>query len=444
MRTQGPRARLPLLLIATLGVAGLTGCGGTPAEELQGETATLSDVADDGLDLVGELGGEAGMGVLDGDPGATPGMFPTGETEPAPDQFFATAAGGNREDLGLDRADASQGESNQVVTADEIYDDSGAFRGGSVPAPPPPAPAAAPPPPPPPARAPPPPPYDPAQEYGAGGEFAGTFTPPPPPPPALGPGGVPLAHVDPDYRPPFHGVEGPSIDSMLRNPKTIMTTEQANAVLDHVTATASRSNGSIQDYAAVVRAIEVVSPESSPADVAAIMRPMHYPTHIFPDLGPMSMPSRDAVMSDELRRRIGGSEQNWIDSPLGKAVNKWGEVPRTRGGTSEVDIGHSMTAVDAYRNTSNPLLKGANARTYTFLGDYGSGAINTVKGALSKIGIGDDGDPISGWNMRDQRGNTYGSTLVTQGNLNPGMRLSDTILTTNDRPTAAAVLSSWF
>lgn len=187
------------------------------------------------------------------------------------------------------------------------------------------------------------------------------------------------------------------VDALVKNPDNIRTPEQARSVLGALVPGATAENGSVEKYRAVTKSLEVLSPQSSAADVSRFLRREYYSDEML-DLGGYKISTREPVLSAEV------AKMNL--SPL----RAWQEVPGRDG--QKLDIAHTFVAVDAY--ASEPGLNGkAKAYLFTHVGD-------AATGALSAVGLKDAGNN----NEVDQRGNAFGTKAVSRLSDNPTLPLS--------------------
>lgn len=195
---------------------------------------------------------------------------------------------------------------------------------------------------------------------------------------------------------------------LIANPLLIKSQQDAQQVLDTLLAQAATREGTMAEWQALIRAMEVLSPQSSTRDITRLLRRQFYGDNLFEFAG-VKVAEGEPNLSPELKR------YEWKLS----ALKKWQEVD-ARGG--RLDFGHALVALDAYAWQPNPLGR-SKAWLFTYFGD-------AATGAASAIGFREAGNN----NEPDRRGNDLGHTFVYEFGRDPNLRLSSLVSATNAPP----------
>ena len=190
--------------------------------------------------------------------------------------------------------------------------------------------------------------------------------------------------------------------SSANDPSTFMSKEEALQKVEELLEEArSGKPGSIDKYNELIRAMEVVSPQSSAKDIARFLRRVYYSDSQLTFSG-ITVAKGEPNIAPELKNM----EYKFV------ALKKWQVVPDKEGGTDKSDFGHALVGFDAY--AWQPGIGGrAKSYLFTFLGDYGS-QVFTWCGAK---GAGD-------WNSEDHSGNVMGRRMRSALADNPDASLS--------------------
>lgn len=195
---------------------------------------------------------------------------------------------------------------------------------------------------------------------------------------------------------------------LIANPGLIRTPQDAQMVIDQLLAEAGKRDGKMSDWAALTRAMEVLSPQSSTRDITRYLRRIFYGDNLFEFIG-ITLKEGEPNVSADLKR------YEWKLGPL----KRWQEV-ESRGG--KTDFGHALVALDAYAWQPNPLGR-SKAWLFTYFGDAATG----VASALGFRDAGDNNEP-------DQRGNALGHNFVYAYGRNESMSLSGLVAAADAPP----------
>lgn len=185
---------------------------------------------------------------------------------------------------------------------------------------------------------------------------------------------------------------------LIANPLLIKTPQDAQAVLDQLIADAKTRGGTMADWHAAIRAMEVLSPQSSTRDIARFLRRKFYDDGLLQFVG-ITPAEGEPSLSPELKRY-----EYKLD-----ALKKWQEVDGKGG---RLDFAHALVAIDCYAWQPNPLGR-TKGWVFTYFGD-------AATGAASAIGFREAGNN----NEPDQRGNDLGRTFVRSFARDETLRLS--------------------
>lgn len=191
-----------------------------------------------------------------------------------------------------------------------------------------------------------------------------------------------------------------------------MSKEEAAIVVDKLlTEAQSGVPGTLDKYTELITAMEVLSPESSAADISRLLRRQYYGDHLLEFMG-QSLAEGDPQISPELK-----VFQNRLH-----VLRNWQVISKSDGTDETFDFGHSLVGLDAY--ASQPGLKGrAKGYLFTFLGDYGS-QVFTWCGA----------DGAGDWNKEDHAGNIFGRRMTNLYADDRSLSLSEMISTAKVKP----------
>lgn len=191
-----------------------------------------------------------------------------------------------------------------------------------------------------------------------------------------------------------------------------MTMEEAEIVVDKLlTEAQSGVPGTLDKYNELIAAMEVLSPESSAADITRLLRRQYYGDEMLQFAG-QSPAEGEPRISPELR-----AFENRLH-----VLKNWQVISKSDGTNDKFDFGHSLVGLDAY--AWQPGLGGrAKGYLFTFLGDYGS-QVFTWCGA----------DGAGDWNREDHTGNVFGRRMTNLYADDKSLSLSDMISTAKVKP----------
>lgn len=203
-------------------------------------------------------------------------------------------------------------------------------------------------------------------------------------------------------------VRPPTTAEMVANPALIQSKEDAQALMDQLLKDAKTRPGTMADWQALIRAMEVLSPQSSTKDIARFLRRQFYDDSLLYLVG-IAPADGEPNISPELRR---------MQDKL-SVLRSWQEVQGKQG---KLDFAHSLVAIDAYSWQRNPIGR-TKGWIFTYFGDAATGVLS----AFGADGAGNN-------NVPDQLGNDLGRTLVRSSASNEAAPLSQLVGSTQTPP----------
>ena len=196
-----------------------------------------------------------------------------------------------------------------------------------------------------------------------------------------------------------------TVNSVGTSSGNTMSKEEAKKRIEELLEEArSGKPGSIEKYNELIKAMEVISPQSSAKDIARFLRRIYYTDEMLTFTG-ITVAKGEPNISPELK----AMEYRFY------SLKKWQAIPDKEGGKETIDFAHALVGFDAY--AWQPGLGGrAKGYLFTFLGDYGS----QVFSWCGAKGAGD-------WNSTDHRGNSMGRRMRSALAETPNASLSSIV-----------------
>ena len=200
-------------------------------------------------------------------------------------------------------------------------------------------------------------------------------------------------------------IVGQSLSSSGFTSSEEMTKEEAKALIEELLNEARNGvPGTLEKYHALIKAMEVLSPQSNARDITRFLRRVYYSDSQLSFAG-ATMGEGEPNISPEL-----AAFGNKI-----YVLKKWQVIPEGNGSSDKFDFGHSLVGLDAY--SWSPGIGGrARGYLFTFFGDYGSQV-------FSWCGADGAGD----WNKEDHAGNLFGRRMTNQYSDDHSLKLSEMI-----------------